>query len=151
MAETPQQPWIHVGQCPVCDQGLCRIRVCSSDGKPHFFVLCDECEAMWLKTETAETPMYADRETPRCPICKSGLYAASHWASAAELSNTAWESVVQVDLPDDDGADSFVTKQDQRLEDENADLAGDESISQGAPNLAADDPAFGKDDPKPGC
>ena len=41
-----QVPWIHIGECPVCVDGLCRIRCCEGDnGIAHLFAMCDECEA----------------------------------------------------------------------------------------------------------
>ena len=40
---------IYVKQCPVCGDGLCRVRVCHDlqRGRLTGCILCDECETVW--------------------------------------------------------------------------------------------------------
>lgn len=101
MNETPQAPWIHVGECPVCVNGLCRIRTCCEpSGSTHFYAMCDECEATWLQPDTGTPKSFPDAEHPQCPICQAPLYGEqAHWALSEELSGSEWEANAIFDVP----------------------------------------------------
>lgn len=90
----PIDSWIHIGICPVCESGMCRVRRCTGDGTTHFFALCDECDAIWTEPSTeSEERIYADSDSPTCPICKADLYGDQcDWATLDEITDDAWRS-----------------------------------------------------------
>ena len=91
MTELPPSPWIHIGECPVCVDGLCRVRTCVKDAAAHFYALCDECEALWIAPNTDSPRTFPGASQPQCPICQQDLYGAqAHWALADELRGTEW-------------------------------------------------------------
>lgn len=124
MKEQPANPWIHIGECPFCVDGLCRVRAChGGESGAHLYALCDECGSAWTEPTTDSPKTFPDLDDPRCPACKQPLYGDhAHWALAEDVNGSGWsESVIFEVLPS----------------------SGDE---QGGEDLA-----FGKDDPKPGC
>jgi hypothetical protein len=167
-------PWIHIGECPVCVNGLCRVRYCEdSAGLGHLYAMCDECEALWLEPSTSSQRQFPSAEAPVCPICARPLYGPqAHWATAQELSHSDWTQAAIFDVPssgEDDLQESvhalanetsveFVTT---------ADIAGDldaqpqvthpsSSIVEARGTVAEPcsgeaDVAYGQDEPKPGC
>jgi hypothetical protein len=156
MTNPPPTVWIYLGQCPVCDGGLCRVRCTTTDdGQRHLFAMCDECESMWTVPDLQSPHHFPDAELPACPISGLPLYGVhSHWATAADLVGTAWESAVicesdQAASASSDGA-TLVTSED---------IAGGLDVppisqplgSQPAPHNPIDDLAYGKDEPRPGC
>lgn len=104
MSETPAAPWIHIGECPVCVNGLCRVRTCySSDRTPHFYAMCDECEALWLTPTTNAPHNFPDVSEPRCPVCQQPLYGEqADWAHGEELQGTQWLANCIFDVPNMD-------------------------------------------------
>ncbi len=89
-APTPN-PWLHIGECPFCVNGLCRVRVCKADqNSHHLFAVCDECEASWTEPDTNSKRVFLDPEKPVCPICQSDLHDNSNWAIADDLLKTDW-------------------------------------------------------------
>ncbi|MFK7736975.1 MAG: hypothetical protein AB8B50_13150 [Pirellulaceae bacterium] len=131
MKETPPNPWIHIGDCPVCVQGLVRIRTCTGGnaGVQHF-AMCDECEAIWLEPDTSTEKQFPDAENAKCPICEEDLFgSASRWSLPADISGTDWEanSILEFTSPeledtqefvadekDDDVSPADITKEDRR-------------------------------------
>lgn len=129
MNNTPPIPWIHIGECPFCVNGLVRVRSCKSDGNDrHLYALCDECEAMWLTPSTSDEKHFPDAETPQCPICSASLFGDSaRWAIPADLKGSDWESQSIFTLPEEDPStdpphdvcstdnvtDQFVEKEDE--------------------------------------
>ncbi len=92
-----------VATCPVCEAGLCGIRICTGDDPTTpaprgGFVMCDECEAVWDQPDTSLQPSYLDPESPQCPICNAGLWNASRWADTNEIRMLGWEDAVMRDL-----------------------------------------------------
>ncbi|EGF27886.1 hypothetical protein RBWH47_01129 [Rhodopirellula baltica WH47] len=90
-----------VGSCPICEQGLCSIRACGLvDDKPsHGLVVCDECEAIWLQPNIQGVHIYADAETPKCPIDQSPLYQGNNrWATLDDIDRLGWSDAVSPDL-----------------------------------------------------
>ncbi len=110
MQNPPNNPWIHIGECPVCVNGLCRVRAChgpcnlgSDQDDPaaslHLYAICDECEATWTEPSTSTPKTFPDSDDARCPICAEKLYGEqSHWALPQDLLGTAWESQVIFDV-----------------------------------------------------
>ena len=90
MRDTPQLPWIHIGECPVCVNGLCRVRTCADeDGDQHLYAICDECEAIWIQPSTSSAIIYPDPDDPLCPICLQPLWGdQAHWSLVPELKET---------------------------------------------------------------
>jgi len=101
MSETPNTPWIHLGECPVCVDGLCRIRTCTDDSVgEHFYAICDECDATWTVPDTCVPRIFPDAQDPLCPICSAELYGRqAHWSLADELVGTDWEENAIFELP----------------------------------------------------
>jgi hypothetical protein len=99
--EPPSFPWLHLGDCPVCGDGLCRIRCCTSvDGGQHLFAICDECETIWLQPDTSSKRFHPDSRDPKCPITGRELFGEhSRWANTEDIRGTVWESEVIVELP----------------------------------------------------
>ncbi len=99
--EVPETPWIHIGECPVCVNGLCRVRYCVSESdQPHCYALCDECEATWLNPTTDDDPTFPDAEQPRCPVCGRPMFGSqAHWARSEELAGTPWGEVAIFEVP----------------------------------------------------
>lgn len=107
---------LYIRQCPVCEQGLARPRICRStasttlenyesnqtiawlnDPKSVAVVLCDECEAVWadpVLNERIRTKVDSD---PACPQCHQSLWGPqSHWASLEEIYLLGWYNYIQV-------------------------------------------------------
>lgn len=154
----PSIPWIHIGECPVCGNGLCRVR-CGSlpDGTTQLYAMCDECEAIWLKPDTLGPAEFPDSEDPLCPVSGQSLYGPnSRWATPEDVRETDWESEVVIDLPidlvDSNDAGVFVTGEDQASALDVPPLASpSERSNKKSADLHADDWAYGQDEPRPGC
>jgi hypothetical protein len=89
---------IYVESCPICGDGLCRIRICISNQKVTGFVLCDECEAMWTDPFMQErVPTNSDETNPQCPSCGQSIWGQnSHWANIGEVCLLGWFDHVQM-------------------------------------------------------
>lgn len=157
MKDRQSNPWIHIGECPVCVNGLCRVRTCTNDGgEHHFYALCDECEATWTEPDTASQKTFPDAENPRCPICIADLFGPqAHWAHADELRGTRWsEYAIAIDIaPDqerhtlDGGKESMAAQPEPKIANPAADL--DASLAEHGDR--DEDHACGEDETKPGC
>jgi hypothetical protein len=156
--QEPPAPWIHIGECPLCGNGLCRLRYgVDPQGVKRLYAMCDECEAIWLKPDLLSKYQFPDAEDPLCPISGEALYGPkSGWARPEDLQGTDWESEVIIDLPvdviDDSEPETFVTQQDQ------ASVLDVPPITRQfgrredkAAGLDTDDWAYGQDEPRPGC
>ncbi|MEO1618578.1 MAG: hypothetical protein AAFV88_22200 [Planctomycetota bacterium] len=102
-SDTPNAPSQSLSLCPICEAGLCGIRICLGDDPTEAnpnrgFVMCDECEAVWLEPDTTSQHVYVDPDTPRCPVCQGGLWQTSRWASKDEVSELGWCSHVDSSL-----------------------------------------------------
>lgn len=102
-----------VSRCPVCEQGLCGVRLCAGshfrpqESPEHALVICDECEAIWLGPDVAGRPLYSDPEHARCPICDSSIWSgSSRWADAAEIKKLGWWNRIDRDLDRERAGDS---------------------------------------------
>ena len=89
---------IYVGKCPVCGDGLCRVRVCQHRGKLTGCILCDECETVWtdptLKVKYTQGAVAA---TPCCPDCGQSLWdSKSHWGDIPEVCLLGWYDSVEI-------------------------------------------------------
>ena len=92
------KPWIHIGNCPVCKDGLARIRACRGDGEGHLYALYDECESYWLSPSLEVEPSSVDPEDPLCPVCKTPMSCGcSDWATESDLVDTVWLDQVMID------------------------------------------------------
>ena len=137
--------WVHAGSCPICGDGLRRARYCSdATGEKHFYLLCDECEALWLSPDDDGEQKYASMENPMCPICSTNMYGSSAgWVDAGQLDTTPWpaELTVTSALDDDAVAESV---SDMGC----SDIATGQIITD---EVSENDPSYGKDEPRPGC
>ncbi len=171
MSSSNSDAWVHIGECPVCVDGLCRVRFCcSQNGESHLLAVCDECEAIWVQPDTTTLRVFADATDARCPICNQPLYGPqSHWATEQEVNaNRDWSlaAIIETDEPRDLEAVAAVPDNPDDLdllsvEDIAADLDAPALIADPAPkapeqwaqstaSTSADD-AYGQDEPKPGC
>ncbi|GAB5403576.1 MAG: hypothetical protein Aurels2KO_18070 [Aureliella sp.] len=137
--------WVHAGSCPICGDGLRRARFCAdATGEKHFYLLCDECEALWITPDDSGEQKYASMEDPMCPICSATMYGSSAgWVESNDVDTTPWPAKLTVTsaLDDDDE------------EEPSADY-GPGSVSTGqviTDESPDDDSSYGKDDPRPGC
>ncbi|MEO1524553.1 MAG: hypothetical protein AAFX06_03915 [Planctomycetota bacterium] len=64
--------------------------------------MCDECEAIWLEPDTSTEPLFADPESPACPVCQSGIWGSSRWADRTEIESLGWTFAVNAELDADD-------------------------------------------------
>ncbi|MEZ6136909.1 MAG: hypothetical protein R3C53_18595 [Pirellulaceae bacterium] len=173
MDEPTPAPWIYIGECPVCVNGLCRVRYCEDDqGHAHLYAMCDECEAIWLQPTTDSEKLFAGAEEPLCPLCSRALYGPqSHWARPDEVVQTEWAAAAIFDIPSagptleqppgtplsQDGSsivgsdDGFITVDDVAAA-LDAPPPPEQRHSSTVDDLAGDsDAAYGQDEPKPGC
>ncbi|MCA9192762.1 MAG: hypothetical protein KDB03_13395 [Planctomycetales bacterium] len=99
----PPLPWVHIGDCPICVNGLARVRCCTDPQHgQHLFAMCDECEALWITPATDGDIKFADPVDPKCPICGSDLYGPqSNWCRPIDLHDTEWSLAAIIDIPDD--------------------------------------------------
>lgn len=91
-------PLIYVESCPVCGDGLCRIRVCITDQRLTGCVLCDECEAVWTDPSLQErVSRKPNADDPECPSCGLSLWSKNaHWANVGEVCLLGWYDRVRV-------------------------------------------------------
>lgn len=125
---------IYVGTCPVCEGGLCRVRVCGvASNHLNGMVICDECEAIWPEPDLSQACNYLDAENPVSPITGDSVWDhANRWATLEDVALLGWYDRVIVE-PTNSSSDS------QGVEINN-------SESKPSP-----DSTYGLDDPKPGC
>jgi hypothetical protein len=93
-----QSQIIYVKSCPICGDGLCRIRVCLHDQVVTGLVLCDECESMWKDPGMQERlARDANDCDPRCPDCSESLWGENaHWANVGEVCLLGWFDRVHI-------------------------------------------------------
>ena len=161
MSSIPPSPWIHIGECPVCVDGLCRVRSCEDQqGRRHLYAMCDECEAMWVKPDTSSPKTYPRGEEPQCPVCARPLFgdqarwaepedivAHSDWSMAAifEMPNGLETQVSDLLVVDDIAADLDAPEAHRESSEHDA------AISEDTPGIKFADSTYGQDEPKPGC
>ena len=89
---------IYVSSCPVCGDGLCRIRVCEKDQRLAGMVLCDECEALWTDpTMTQRVLRKAGDMDPICPSTGQSVWGEqSRWANVGEICLLGWFGGVKI-------------------------------------------------------
>lgn len=180
MTNPPQLPWIHIGECPVCVNGICRVRTCIDSSGKHFYALCDECEALWLSPDTNADKQFPEAENPSCPICSQPLYGSqANWTRAEDLADTDWAEQSIFEMPTKfvtSDRDDVLASQSPTQDAKSADIPAEPSSvdcassppeapapieapsSIDAPTaIDAPDPideqdeSYGQDDPKPGC
>ncbi len=101
MTSSSTDAWIYAGNCPICQCGLRRVRVCSGvagSGQLHGYILCDDCETLWLEPDVHSPHTFPDSEAPACPICQQPLFGPqSRWASMHDLAVLGWEDQCTVE------------------------------------------------------
>ena len=115
MKSTPPSPWIHIGECPFCVNGLVRVRSCHEENNDlHLYALCDECEAIWLTPSTEDERIFPDPEQPVCPCCSGELYGScSRWATAEDLADSEWQAQVIFTVPSESEPPESLTPDDE--------------------------------------
>ncbi|MBX3423605.1 MAG: hypothetical protein KF752_18770 [Pirellulaceae bacterium] len=157
MSESTTAPWIHIGECPICGDGLCRVR-CYQKGNEarHLYAMCDECEAIWLLPSTSTAHFFPDSEHPLCPISGEFLFGDnSRWASLADLRGSQWENEVIINLPGDISIETvggeFVTGEDQAGALDVPPVPARTGVASPSAEPHSKDLAYGQDEPRPGC
>ena len=83
-----------ISECPICDGGLCTVRVFFDDHNrlSHGLVICDECEAIWLQPNIRGVHVYTDSESPVSPVNGQPLFdrRRSRWANEADVAALGW-------------------------------------------------------------
>jgi hypothetical protein len=89
-----------IGRCPICGGGLCGVRLCGAEThQPHGLIVCDECEATWLRPDLNSPHQYLDSCDSRCPVCVAPLWGSgARWATYEDLLALGWESLVDPGL-----------------------------------------------------
>lgn len=179
MNQTPSDPWIHIGECPVCVNGICRVRSCRGNDQEsiHFYAVCDECDATWVEPDTATELTFADAQNASCPVCNAKMYGKqARWARAEELRGSCWEehAIYEVSSSIETSTEDLLTSEDvvrsldappgieANGEFEAAGQGGQDVEKQGGQRCraegaeadvheASDSEVYGQDDPKPGC
>ncbi|MCC6508600.1 MAG: hypothetical protein IT423_05810 [Pirellulaceae bacterium] len=161
------EAWIYAGNCPVCQCGLRRVRVCQGgdDGQPlHGYVMCDDCETMWMSPDLHSPRSFPDSDAPACPICQQPLFGSqARWARPIDLVELGWEGqciVEPMQTPATDNHDllepddlAVDLDSPEPLPVHHHDLHGNhespaEQLAEVAPQLDQADEAA---EPKPGC
>ncbi|WP_372895654.1 hypothetical protein [Stieleria sp.] len=98
-----------VAICPICDGGLCGVRICTGDDPTQplpdrGFVMCDECEAVWMDPDVQTEHHYVDAQDPECPVCHGGLWTASRWADRQDVQRLGWSDAIDAGLDGDSAA-----------------------------------------------
>jgi hypothetical protein len=107
--EDDNSPWVHIGECPVCVNGIVRVRTCHGGGETHLIAVCDECEAIWTDPDISNRRGFADAEKALCPICDQPLYGPqSHWSVPIDLQGTEWAAASILAWPSGDSDDEQV-------------------------------------------
>ena len=162
MNELPPSPWIHIGECPVCVNGLCRVRTCEDEqGRRHLYAMCDECEAIWVKPDTASERVFPRGEEPLCPVCSRPLYGEqAHWTEPEEIAASSdWSLAAIFEMPNalDQPQVSDLLMMDDIATDLDAPEAHreaselDAAVSEDTPGIKFADNSYGQDEQKPGC
>ncbi len=115
------QALIYAGTCPVCEGGLCRVRICGvASNHLHGLILCDECEAAWSDPDTKQARLKLDIENPVSPVTGESLWDESNrWATLEDICLLGWHDRLIIEPMED--------------------------------AIAGSDVAYGHDEPKPGC
>lgn len=77
----------HLGNCPVCEQGLIHIARCPEC--EEWSAVCDDCEAVWKDpAQVFQSP--PDSQHPECPHCGA---VVSKWSfgSRKQLHNAGFD------------------------------------------------------------
>ena len=101
--ESSVGPLHSIAHCPICGGGLCGVRICAGDDPTEplpgrGFILCDECEAVWMQPDVSSEHLYVDPETPKCPICGGNLWRTSRWATHDEIRQLGWSAAIDPKL-----------------------------------------------------
>ncbi len=90
---------IYVDTCPVCEGGVCRVRVCGvATHRLHGLVICDECEAMWLEPDLNTPYFYADPANPSSPVDGDAIWSESNrWATVEDVALLGWYGLVRIE------------------------------------------------------
>lgn len=92
------KPWIYLGNCPACKEGLVRVRASGSAGARKLYALCDECEAYWLEPDISREPRFPDPENQICPVTGGDMFGEqSSWATEAEVAGSEWQEKVTIE------------------------------------------------------
>lgn len=95
---------IYAGQCPVCESGLCRVRICGiTEGHPHGLVICDDCEAIWMSPDLSGPHYYSDPVHPVSPVDGDAIWSdQNRWATPDDIGQLGWYGQVTIEPPNGD-------------------------------------------------
>jgi hypothetical protein len=83
------EPILYLTQCPVCEQGLVRLRTISHQSRLHCICQCDECDASWF------SPLLNER-LPRVDVDRMiSECEKSYWSSMEEICLFGWAGFIR--------------------------------------------------------
>ena len=86
---------LHVGVCPVCENGVGGVRLCHD----HAVVVCEECESVWLDPDLTQRPTSPPAPDTPCPVCRHPLYGdETAWATAQQVADLGWSAAVEGEI-----------------------------------------------------
>lgn len=166
MTSSETEAWIYAGNCPICQCGLRRVRACTGrahEAELHGYILCDDCETLWLEPDVNSPHSFPDSESPACPVCNQPLFGnQARWATPSDLDQLGWHNQCIVEPIQSSGqledlldpADFAVDLDSpEPLPVHHHDLHGDhespqDQLAEVTPQLDRSDE---KSEPKPGC
>ena len=94
------KPFHSIGICPVCETGLCGVRIIvPTDQPPYPLAVCDECEAMWTTPDLSQEPLFSSAEAAVNPIDGLPLWGPdAHWADLGECDRVGWIEAIDPGL-----------------------------------------------------
>ena len=128
----------------------------------HGYVLCDDCEKLWLSPEIGTEQRCQPDVTPTCPLCHAAVYGQhARWASESDVIELGWREQCVVEpmcaAGDEDLLDpeDFATDLDSPEPPELHDQGSHGHLPSPAEQLADVTPQLDEPDednePKPGC
>ncbi|MFN7706480.1 MAG: hypothetical protein ACK5OH_00585 [bacterium] len=83
--------YFYIDDCPICSQGLARVRVHVRKQSLTGYILCDECEAAWNDPSLLGRIPRGKEGDASCPDGKTSVWSEHcHWASIEEICLLGW-------------------------------------------------------------
>ena len=87
---------IYVRHCPVCGQGLARVRTHACGQDQRFCLVCDKCDSTW-QTPTSNIYTQVDPSHATFPETAISVWSGdSRWAGLVETIQAGWYGDVTI-------------------------------------------------------
>ncbi len=95
---------VHLGNCPVCQDGLRRVRTCGlHENALHGLIICDECEAIWIDPSESAHHVFGSSESPVCPLCRQPIWSDnSRWSTVEDVCLLGWYTLSFIERSESD-------------------------------------------------